>query len=193
MSTLKRTAVSEISALALLLALGSANAGEQGFYVGLGAGQATLELPEDPDYSFDESETAYKVFGGYNWDLGTINLGIEAAYANLGEPEIGDSTAFLGFETTGFQAWGLAAFELGAVDLYGKLGVFAWDVEARIGGTDVDPELRFTDSDSDVDVGYGLGGRWNLGRFAIRLELEGFDIPDTSNIYMWTLGASYTF
>ncbi len=34
---------------------------ESGFYLGLGAGDASVK-----DGDFDESDTAYKVFGGYN-------------------------------------------------------------------------------------------------------------------------------
>lgn len=180
-------------AITLLSPIGIAAAGEQGFYLGASVGQATLELPSDPSLEFDENDTAYKVFGGYNWDLGAVDLGIEAAYANFGTPEVGDSTAFVSFETTGFQAFGLAAFEIGPVDVFGKLGAIAWDVEGTIGGSDVPPELQFTDSDNDVDVAYGIGARWNIGKFSLRLELEGADIPDTSNFYVWSLGASYTF
>ena len=83
--------------------------------------------------------------------------------------------------------------ELGPVDLFAKLGVFAWDVEAQIGGSQVPPAFQFTDSENDVDVAYGVGARWNLGKFAVRGEVEGYDIPDTDTIYMWSLGLSYTF
>lgn len=179
--------------LMLLLPFGAAHAGEQGFYVGGSVGQATMELPSDPDLVFDESDTAWKVFGGYNFDLGSVDLGIEAAYANLGEPEIGDATAFVGFETTGFEAFGVAALEVGSFDLFAKLGLIAWDIKGIIGGDQVPPEFQFADSETGTDIAYGLGARWNIGKLGIRAELEGFDIPDTDMVYMWSLGVSYTF
>ena len=193
MNHMNRKALRGLSALLLLLPFGIAEAGEQGFYIGGSVGQATMELPSDPELTFDESDTAWKVLGGYNFDFGAVDLGVEAAYANLGEPSIGDSTALLAFKTTGFTVFGLAGLELGPIDVFGKLGLIAWDSEATIGGTQVPEEFQFTDSGTGTDVGYGIGARWNFGKFGIRAELEGYDIPDTSNVYMWSLGLTYTF
>ena len=182
-----------VSLLVFLLSAGVAQAAENGFYVGGSIGQATMELPPDPDLVFEEDDTAWKIFGGYNFDLGTVDLGVEAAYVNLGEPQIGDATAFVGFETTGFEVFGVAALELGAIDLFAKLGLIAWDVKGIIGGSDVPPQFQFADSDNGTDAAYGFGARWNLGNVGIRAEYEGFDIPDTNTVYMWSLGVSYSF
>lgn len=190
---MNKKALQRLSAFVLLLPFGIANAGDAGFYVGGSVGQGTLELPPDPSLDFDESDTAWKLLLGYNFDFGIVDLGLEAGYVNFGEPEIGDAMAFLQFETTGFNAFGLVAFELGPVDLFAKLGIIAWDVKATIGGNQVPPDFQFSDSENDTDVGYGIGARWNLGKFGIRAELEGYDIPDTANVYMWSLGLAYTF
>jgi hypothetical protein len=182
-----------LSVLMLLLPFGAAHAGEEGFYVGGSFGQSAMELPSDPELIFDEKDSAWKVFGGYNFDLGSVNLGIEAAYANLGNPEIGDATAYVGFETLGFEAFGVAALEVGSFDLFAKLGLIAWDVEGIIGGDQVPPEFLFAESENGTDVAYGFGARWNLGKIGLRAEFEGFDIPDTNTVYMWSVGVSYAF
>ena len=56
-----------------------AQAADSGFYLGGSIGQSTLKVPSDvtdiPD--FDENDTGYKIFGGYNFNLALINLGIE--------------------------------------------------------------------------------------------------------------------
>ena len=190
---MRTTSFASLLALLLSIGAGTAQAADSGFYVGGSIGQATIELPSDPTFEFDENDTAWKVFGGYNFDLGAVDLGIEAAYVNFGEPQIGDATAYVGFESTGFEALGVAALAVGPVDIFAKLGLIAWDVKGIIGGSEVPPEFRFTDSDNGTDVAYGLGARWNFGQWGIRAELEGFDIPDADNVTMWSLGASYSF
>ena len=170
-----------------------AHAAEDGFYIGGSVGQSAMELPSDPDLVFDEKDTAWKLFGGYNFDLGKLDLGVELGYVNFGEPEIGDATAFVGFETTGIEAFGVASLEAGPVDLFAKLGVVAWDVKATIGGNQVPPEFWFSDSETGTDAAYGFGAQWNLNRLGIRAEFEGFDIPDTDSVYMWSLGVTYSF
>ena len=63
---------------------------DDGFYIGVGAGGATLEadlglsaIPSLPS-EIDEDDTAIKFFAGYNWDLPVVTLGVEGAYADFG-------------------------------------------------------------------------------------------------------------
>jgi hypothetical protein len=175
-------------AFLLLLPLGIANAGESGFYVGGAVGQATLELPADPTFKFDENDTAYKLLVGYNFDLGTIDIGVEAGYVNFGKPGVGDATAAVHFESSGFNAFGLAGIAVGPVDLYAKLGFIAWDVEATISGSQVPPDFQFSGTETGTDVGYGLGARWNVGKLGVRAEFEGYDMSDTDSFYMLSVG-----
>ena len=190
---MKKKALHSLPAFLVLLPFGIANAAEGGFYIGGSAGQATLELPSDPTFDFNESDTAWKLLAGYNWDLGTFDIGIEAGYVYLGEPGVGDSTASVQFEVGGFNAFGIAGFEIGPVDLYAKAGAIAWEVEAKISGTQVPPAFQFSDTETGTDFGYGIGAKWNFGKLGIRAEYEGYDIPDTDTVYMWSLGLVYRF
>ena len=74
-----------------------------------------------------------------------------------------------------------------------KAGFIAWDVEARISGNQVPPEFQFSDTETGTDFGYGIGAKWNLGKLGIRAEYEGYNIPDTDTVYMWSLGLVYRF
>jgi opacity protein-like surface antigen len=190
---MKKKALRGLPAFLLLLSFGVANAADSGFYVGGSVGQATLELPPDPDFAFEESDTAWKLLAGYNWDLGTFNVGIEAGYTYLGEPGVGDSTAFVEYELGGFNAFGVAGFALGPIDLYAKAGFIAWDSEVTIGGSEVPPEFQFSDTVTGSDFGYGIGANWNLGKLGIRAEYEGYDLPDTDTVYMLSIGLLYRF
>jgi len=190
---MNKKVLKSLLAFLLLLPFGVANAADGGFYIGGSVGQATLELPPDPDFDFNEDDTAWKLLAGYNWDLGTFDIGVEAGYVYLGEPGIGDSTASLQFEIGGFNAFGIAGFEIGPFDLYAKAGFIAWDVEAKIGGDEVPPEFQFSDTETGTDFGYGIGAQWNLGKLGIRAEYEGYDIPDTDTVYMLSLGLVYRF
>ena len=190
---MKRKALQGLSAILLLLPFGIANAADSGFYIGGSIGQATLELPADPNFNFDENDTSWKLLAGYNFDLGTFDIGVEAGYVNLGKPAIGDSTASVQFETVGFNAFGLAGFELGPVDLYAKAGFIYWDVEAQISGSGVPAPFQFSDTETGTDFGYGIGASWNVGKLGIRAEYEGYDVTDTDSVYMLSLGLVYRF
>ena len=190
---MNKKALQSLPAFLLLLPFGIANAGESGFYIGGSVGQATLELPAAPDFDFNENDTAWKLLVGYNFDLGTFDLGVEAGYVNLGTPAIGDSTASIQFEPTGFNAFGLAGFELGPIDLFAKAGFIAWDVEVQISGSQVPAPFQFSDTETGTDFGYGIGANWNFGKLGIRAEYEGYDIDDTDTVYMLSLGLIYRF
>ena len=67
---------------ASLLALSGTAMADSGFYAGGSVGNTTLEVNfEDPieggNFTFDESDFSWKVFGGFNFDLPVINLGVE--------------------------------------------------------------------------------------------------------------------
>ena len=73
------------SALVSVLAMGSAFAAEEGFFLGVGAGQSTMKAESDnnlgPKVKLDESDNAYKFYGGLNF---TKWFGIEGGYIELG-------------------------------------------------------------------------------------------------------------
>ena len=107
-----------LTAVALLLVFAPFSAqADSGFYIGASAGGATLEadigdsgIPILPD-SIDEDDTAFKVFAGYNFDLPSINLGVEAGYVDFGEPDIDTNVGELLFDPTGINLWGIAGIE----------------------------------------------------------------------------------
>ena len=176
------------SALAVVILLPGAAAAESGFYVGGGIGSAAVDanldvqLPSLPD--FDESDTGYKLFAGYNWQLSNFALGIEGGYSNFGKPSANIEGIGLQVEPTGVNLWGIAALGLGPVDLYGKAGYLMWDADAVVDGS--------VSTDDGSDPGFGVGLRFNAGKLQLRGEYEVFDI-DGADLSMLSVGLAYRF
>ncbi len=177
-------------AAALLLMVGSADTADTGMYIGASVGQLTLnvdDIGDDlEDFDFSGDSTAFKFFGGYRF---LSFLSVEGGYRDLGSPD--DSFGDLKVET-GLTAWDLEAvgiLPIGPIDLFAKAGILWWDadIKARLG----DDSER--DSDNGSDLLYGVGVALRLGSVAVRGELERFDIENTDDVYMWSLGATITF
>ncbi|MDJ0711147.1 MAG: outer membrane beta-barrel protein [Woeseiaceae bacterium] len=177
-------------AIAVLLAAPTAALADSGFYIGVGAGGATLEADLGPSVfptlpsEIDEDDTAIKIFGGYNLDLPVVTLGVEAAYADFGEPDIDIAGDLLLVDTTAFTLWGTAGIDVGPVDVYGKLGAIMWDSDAEFQG--------FSSSADGTDTAYGLGARFAIGSLELRGEYELYDI-DGGDLSMLSLGVAYRF
>ena len=70
-------------AITLALAPGASAFAEDGFYAGVGVGQATIEI-DDSDIDFDQDDFGWKAFAGYRF---MPYFGIEGGYVDLGEPD----------------------------------------------------------------------------------------------------------
>jgi hypothetical protein len=163
---------------------------DSGFYIGGAAGNATLEVafsgtefPELPT-SFDEDDTAYKVFAGYNLDLPLVNLGVEAGYVDFGAPRIDTFLGPVEFDPTGINLWGIAGLDVGPIDVFAKLGYVFWDVEVSA--------LDDNFSDDGADLGYGLGVGFGIAGIKVRGEYEVYDLDDT-DLSMVSIGILYQF
>jgi len=188
---IRRPAAALLSTVLLAAApFGSAMA-DSGFYLGGSIGSATVQadvtLPILPvSDEFDENDTGFKIFGGYNFGLLPVfDLGIEAAYTDLGNPSGNVLGEPVSIDTTAFTAFGVASVGLGPIDLFGKAGFVSWDSTASVSGIDFD--------DDGTDAAYGLGLRFGLGPVSVRGEYEIFDISDINDVYMVSVGVSWMF
>ncbi|MCH9695917.1 MAG: porin family protein [Gammaproteobacteria bacterium] len=178
------------TAIASVLLLPAVALADSGFYLGGSAGGATLEadindisIPGLPS-SIDEDDTAYKLFAGYTFDGPVLNLGIEGGYVNFGQPDIDVFGDTLLVDTDGLNLWGIAALDAGPVEIYGKLGMIAWDVTADYLGSSA--------KEDGTDVAYGAGLRFKLGPVKVRGEYEIYDL-DGADLGMLSVGIAYQF
>lgn len=162
------------------------------WYIGASAGEAYLEIDlagsDDSVFGFDEGDTAWKVFGGYRWDLSMINLGVEAGYVDLASPVAQFPEFRSELDASGYAVWGVAGFDIGPVGLFGKLGGIAWEIDGETIGSISRPF-----DDSGTDIGFGAGAKLTVGSLALRAEYENYDIADTENVEMFSLGLVWSF
>jgi hypothetical protein len=188
MKSLRRGLAASVAAAALLVS-GPVMA-DSGFYLGGSLGNTALEIDIDDGIGgfipFDESDFSWKLYGGYNFDLPVINLGVEGGYRDLGGPSAQIVSETFGIDITAWDVFGVAGVALGPVTIFGKLGMVSWDAELSINGFD-------QGSEDDQDTAYGLGASFNLGSFQLRAEYEAFDVSDVENLYMLSAGFVYTF
>jgi len=147
---------------------------DSGLYIGIGAGDASVKNGD-----FDASDSAYKIFGGYNIGfIPLIDIAVEASYVDFGNPSTSDGNV----DVSGLNAFGLAGLSFGPFGVFAKAGVISWDVDSNFGSSS---------SDSGTDPAYGLGARFALGSFSVRAEYEVYDLDIDLN--MVSVSGVYTF
>jgi OmpA-OmpF porin, OOP family len=172
---------------------------DAGFFVGASVGKAkyascagasaftSSSLQVAP--SCDDSDTAWRLFGGYQLnryfsaELGFADLG-HTSGALPSSATITTSTGrTLDTETTAWDVTGIVAFPIGErFSLFGKLGLYQANVKTRTTTTQglifvfppVPPVTSVTESSADSSgVTLGLGMRYDLARHvAVRVEWQ---------------------
>ncbi|GFE79292.1 hypothetical protein GCM10011487_12920 [Steroidobacter agaridevorans] len=178
----KRMALNGLALLGLLASSNVLAEMQPGFYAGVGVGTATVELDTDFDgFKFDADDTAFKVFGGYNFNQ---YFALEASYLDGGNPEetviaLPGARGTLDVGVTGLIASAIGRIPLGEMfAVYGKLGLASYDAEitGRVNGDVIDDGEAEV---SDDDVAYGLGAALNVGsQFELRAEYEAISFSD---------------
>ena len=171
-----------VTVLGVALSVPAAHAG--GVYVGGGAGTASIkDSASNPGGTqFNESDAAFKAFGGYRFDLlPIVSLSGEVGYRNLGKP----NTAAAEYKVHGFDYAALAGVGLGPVELFARLGGMQYKLDKTIGVT----KTRF---DGSAPV-YGIGARFSLFGIGVRAEYEKIDIKELDNAQMISVSAFYQF
>ena len=147
-----------------------------GFYAGGAIGQAKLKDACTPEpglviNSCDNKDTAWKIFGGYQFNA---NFGAELGYVDLGKGTV--TGTILGIPFTGSRK--AKAFELvgvGTIPLadkfsaYGKLGFARWDADASatVGG------FSASASENGTDLTYAIGLKYDITKtIGARLEWQ---------------------
>ncbi len=164
--------------LALVAVSTPALSQDAGWYAGLGVGQSTAKSACDgvvgPGISCNDKDTAFKILGGYQVNP---NFGVEFAYTDLGAAK----ASFAGFGSATIAAKGFEFLGVGTMPInqqwsvYGKLGLFRWDVDFNDG-----TGLVGSASATGIDLTYGFGAKYNFAKnAALRVEYQQYtDVGD---------------
>lgn len=181
----KRIALNGLALLGVLASAAAVADTEPGFYVGVGLGQATIEI-DDTGFgnSFDAHDAAFKVFAGYN--LNQYFAG-ELTYFDGGEADQGFGSGTVEVGTDGLTLSALGRLPLGeAFSIFGRIGFASYDVGAngRVGN-----RAFVSNSGGDDEFSYGVGAGFNVGRsFELRAEYETIKILDGDFSALWVSG-----
>ena len=157
----------------------------RGFYLGAGIGQFNAGIDDVNDLDdavngWDESDTAYKIFGGYRLNR---FLSFELDYMNLGKPS---GAVVPGFNVdSSVDGW--APYVVGTLplnrwlELYGRAGYYFYDADMGVTDT-LDNRVTFKEDSEDFVYGAGIGAnigdKFNLRAEYERLDREGLDDAD---------------
>lgn len=161
-----------------------------GFYVGASVGQGNIEFNSPDannvnfdDIDFDDSDSAYKIFGGYQF----LIFAAELAYVDFGEVDGRIDTGNLiesELGVSGFSGFAKAHYGIGPVSLFAKAGGFVWESEIE----------DFAEGEDDgFDLAYGVGAQVKLLGLSARAEYEFFNVGDFEDVSMISLGLAYHF
>ena len=162
---------------------------EAGGYIGGSIGQSYIALDTGTvavPANFDEEDFGWKLMAGYNFDFAVITLGVEADYVDFGAPSADVLGSQLEVDANGFAGFGTVGFDLGPVGVFAKLGVISWDASFSVDGFDAG-------SDDGTDTAYGVGVKFGLASVEIRGEYEIYDIEDSDDVAMLSVGLVWRF
>lgn len=197
--------------VALIAALGmtSANAAGNGWYAGLGVGQSSVDVSGgDVDQllaqegitgstTVDDSDTAWKIFGGYRMNA---NFGLELAYMDYGTistdsvitaPSSG--TVGIDLDTTAWLLDAVGYLPVGnGFEIFGKVGVAMWNIDGSFSATGGGSSFTGSADDDGNDFHFGVGATYAVtDTIGVRAEWERVNGDD--NLDAWTLGAQMSF
>ena len=154
----KFAAIAALGALSLAAIAPQAAAADNGFYLGAGITKSEFDVGGASDSLDDNS---FKIIAGFrplNW------LAVEGNYIDLGGESDGAGTSL---DAQAFTVSGLLIAEFAVIDLYARLGMANWKLDASLSG--------FADaSDDGWEPTYGVGIGAHFGSFGVRAEYESF-------------------
>jgi len=181
-------------ATVLAVALFAAPAALAGsFYVGGAVGQSSADV-QDPGVAgvdVDDSDTGFKVFGGYSF---MRHFAVEGGYVDVGETSVETTIPVptsISAQADGFTVEAVGILPIGQrFDVFAKYGFFLWDSEATVSQQGFG---SVSGSDDGNDPTYGLGFGWNISeRGRLRFEAERYEV-DNLDVDTYLVGYAFSF
>lgn len=160
-------------------------------FIGASAGQATFDTSCGAGETCDDTDTAWKIYGGLE-----VNeyIQMEVGYADLGEAKFSDAASSATAEVNGMTVQVVGTFAINpSFSLIGRGGMNFLNLE-------VNDTVEGNEGDTDVAWSLGLGAQYNLSKsVGLRAEWERYfkvgDEDTTGEMDVDLISASvvYTF
>lgn len=180
-----KKSIRSATCLAAIAALGmSASVAAQGLYIGASATQSRFDPDNFEVDDIDKDDTGWKLIAGYR---ATPNWGLEATYTNFGKSNAPAVAVGGPFEAKAeaFSVFGVGLMPIGPVDLFLKVGASRIDAKGNVGAVFFE--------DEDIELAYGAGVQFNLGRLGLRAEYERFDTDVIGDLDVISAGVTFSF
>ena len=164
-------------------------------YIGLGLGEHSSGFiwnTNPANLGPTRDETAFKLIGG----LRPLELlGVEFEYVDFRKTQseffvvcaaiVGPCPSFTNsFEAQAISVSAMGFFDVGPVELFGRYGISFWDLDRT-------EFSAFRAGESGTDASFGAGIQYNIGRLALRVEYENFELSrDSRNLV--SVGFTYS-
>lgn len=158
---------------------GSANAADNGFYLGASVGRSNVDIKQGP-VRLNDDDTGFKLIAGLrplDW------LGVELNYVDFGKAKNSTYQA----EGNAISAFAVGFLPVGPVDLFAKAGLVNSDTKVKLRG------LGDAFKSDGTDLAYGVGVQFRLLSLSVRAEYEVFDVDHLDDLNLFSIGATYTF
>jgi len=171
----KFAAIAALSALTLAAIAPQAAAADNGFYLGAGITKSEFDVGSASDSLDDNSFKVIAGFRALDW------LAVEANYIDLGSDSAGGDS----LDAQAITVSGLLIAEFAVIDLYARLGMANWKLDAEFQG--------FNASDDGWEPTYGVGIGAHFGSLGLRAEYEQFSVGDAYDMDVNTVSLSFTY
>ena len=173
---------------------GPAWAQDTGFYAGLSFGQSSVDVDCTGFSSCDDSDTAWKVFGGYQFNR---NFAVEFGYTDLGEASASAPGASATAESTAFEVSAVGMLPLAdRFSIFGRIGLHMSDTDARATLGSVSGST----SESNTGLTFGIGARYDFTKnLGVRAEWQryadvgGDDVGGEFDVDVISIGVIWKF
>jgi OmpA-OmpF porin, OOP family len=165
---------------------------DAGWFVGGSVGQSKSDCGTSiAGSSCDDSDTALRIFGGYQWNR---HIGLEVGYATLGEVKASVGALSATAEAKAFDLMAVGTLPVAEkFNVFGKLGWFKAD-------TDVSSNFGVSGSDSSSGLTYAVGAGYDFNKnFGLRLEWQrytdvgGNNSGGETDVDVMSIGVVYRF
>ena len=161
---------------------------ESGWLVGGSVGQSKIKLDCPAGASCDDTDTAFRIFGGYNFNK---HFGAELGYADLGKATFSAAGLSGDAKATAWDLMAVGTLPIGdKFGVYGKLGWYRADTKSSgiAGGS----------SDTNSDFTMAVGGQFNFNKnLGIRAEWQQYNAVGNDSrhgdVDVMSIGVVYRF